>query len=174
MTYAILALMIALQVGQASGQMDLYKLGPAHIHARECKTCIKYPDIICADGDEYCFAEGMVRVEAWYQHRRMWNAVMPIVEPLEPSTIEFHQSNPEQFPRLRYAIPESVAPAISVLAKEDGQPLVLANPSNCVDGWIPNNLYGNHCASRWYWTCADHSRVLLQSEDGSGHWCVRF
>lgn len=25
-----------------------------------------------------------------------------------------------------------------------------------------------------YWTCADKSRVLLSSEDGSGHWCVRF
>ncbi len=66
----------------------------------------------------------------------------------------------------------SVVPAVQVTSTEEV--LVLRDPLNCVDGWIRNALYGDHCASKKYWSCPAKNQILLPpSEDGTEHWCLR-
>lgn len=129
---------------------------------------------------------------------RPWWILMPLVEPLPPP--RRHRRNAPDPPKhsallapniidpqyadgqwpqtktLQFTYPESRepmdVPAIQETSVGDGL-LVLPDPNNCVDGWIRNELYGNHCASRRYWTCAQKFRVLLTDEAGKRH-CVKF
>lgn len=104
---------------------------------------------------------------------QLW-MLMPLVEPLPPKHYA-RACDERKVPS--YCVPEPMdVPAIQATAPDSGQlsgPLVLRDPNNCVDGWINNELYGTHCASRKYWTCADESRILLTAEDGTRH-CVKF
>ena len=62
-------------------------------------------------------------------------------------------------------------PAIQETAAGN-EPVVLRDPLNCVDGYAKNVLYGDHCASRKFWTCADKRNILMMGEDGT-KWCHR-
>ncbi len=49
-------------------------------------------------------------------------------------------------------------------------PVVPRDPNHCVDGWIQNAFYGNHCASRRVLTCADKHRILIPDEQEIPNW----
>ncbi len=141
MTSYVLALMMALQVGQA-GVPDI----PL------CTAPEKGWDTTCGAMMKFC---------RLFSPRPRPSDLMPLVEPLPPNSYLF-VSNWD----LRQRDP-LVVPAIKEerLTHHKGDSCPAFGSSYC--------SYGND-EYELRWTCADKTNVLQVSEDGSGHWCVRF
>ena len=188
MTYAILMLMMALQVGQSVQGNGVVTTGPMKMMYEPYYWAVMKEDstgeaVRCTFGQmgapgKCVDSSGQQAVfpvscdapkDGYFTHCRIVASarpcpqdLMPLVEPLPPD-----QTFSDTIRVSEVRLMPSVVPAIQeYLWYENGW----QQTDRCFVGKRGETLHT--CKSSW--ACADHSRVLLQSEDGTKHWCVRF